>query len=243
MTYGEAYFCPVSVQHSDHPVQLSGDEHRKAHRHPGKRLHADHHPVRVPGENRSGGIFLHWILRMLRSRNGRYPVCPAVHHQSAHVHVRFACYTTTILMLPFLTGQSAAVFHHVKEKAAETRSSTLFLLGVAFILGTKIRANLLITLDHFCRLSHHSCAQCRYLWRRKETGGIPAAGYPHPGGGLCYSACMSAEHKYVKGITPIPSCRRPINFLFFLPSWTAWAPTTRRDHVFIQGFGNRGGEK
>ena len=93
-------------------------------------------------------FFSYRILRMLRSRNTATLFALLCIINPLMYMYGFACYTT-ILMLPFLMGNLLLFFTMLKEKRPKRKIIYAFLLGVAFILGTKIRANLLITLITF----------------------------------------------------------------------------------------------
>lgn len=178
-------------------------------------------------------FFSYRILRMLRSRNTATLFALLCIINPLMYMYGFACYTT-ILMLPFLMGNLLLFFTMLKEKRPKRKIIYAFLLGVAFILGTKIRANLLITLITFAGyLIIHVRNADTFVEKKKQVVFLLLATLI--GGGLCYSACMSAEHKYVKGDytdTQLP----PSYYFLFSSKLDSLGSYNEEDHVFIQGF-------
>ena len=178
-------------------------------------------------------FFSYKILQLLRSRKTASLFALICFLNPLMYMYGFACYTT-ILMLPFLMGNLLLFILLLREKKWKKKLLLAFLLGIAFVAGTKIRANLLITLITFAGyLIIHMRNPHTYIEKKKQL--LPLGMAILLGALLCYGSCMSLEHRYVKGDytdTQLP----PSYYFLFSSRLDSLGSYNEEDHVFIQQF-------
>jgi len=178
-------------------------------------------------------FFSYKIIRILRSQKEATLFALICFINPLLYVYSFGCYTT-ILKLPILMGNLLLFICVLKEKKPTKKLILAFLLGIVFVAGFKIRANLLITLITFIGyLIVHVRNPYTFIEKKKQLFSLSAA--IALGAILCYGGYTSIEHHYVT--EDYSNMKQPVSYYFLFSSrLESEGMYNTEDHAFILQF-------